>query len=132
MEPKIIPKNRSFLLEGTLDHGKLKFDLTTAEPSIRNNVWAVSIASMTIIYNDSTEKNIVIGLKSNYIEKSKFLAISSFSNVQRAETKTFYPTWFEIDFVAKNFELEFRDLQKNTIYEGSEQFFVLVLYHRKA
>ena len=127
------PKNQNFLLQGTLEHGKLSFDLQIKEPSIRHNVWAICITSLTLVYPSTSEQNLVFGLKANYVENSKYVAIASFSKAAGSIQTTHLPViWYEIDFPAKKFEILIYDLQTDKIYNGPETCFIQVVYHRKA
>ena len=79
------------------------------------------------------KKDIVLGLKTNYVEKSNYIAITSFANADGL-TSTIHlaPIWYEIDFVGTSFELTLYNIETDDVYVGDESFYIQVVYHRKA
>ena len=128
--PPLTHKNRSVLVKGKARG--LSCSLLALEPTIRHNVWEICISSVSVnCANEPT--NYLLGIKSNYVHKSTYLALVSFSGKSEKNQTIYLPqNWFEIDYVEDSFDLSIIDMNTHMELMSQDTFHVHVMYHRKA
>ena len=127
--PPMTHKNRSFLVKGNSEN--LSYDIGSLEPAVKNNVWELWVSSVSV--QQKTPKSVLVGLKSNLVLKSSYLALFSLQDKDPIQTIFIPETWYEFDYVADTFELYLVDLiTGKDLALVDTTFFVHIIFHRKA
>lgn len=122
-------KNKSVLLTGGALN--LNFELAADEPDIKKFVWEVCISSVSVQFQEAPRENVFLGIRLNYVDKSRYIACMPIFPNQSMQTMHFHPIWYEFDYVTDIASVTLTNLSSGATYsEGN--FFVHLVYHRKS
>ena len=123
------PKNKSFIVKGSATN--LNFELVADEPDIKKFVWEVCISSVTVRFTEPPQGNVVLGIRLNYVDKSRYIACMPIFPDKKMQTIHFPPIWYEFDYVTDIASLTLTDLNTDIVFDQG-MYAVHLVYHRKA